>query len=208
MLHQLADPDAVVAPQKALRLIILCGMLHGAIMASFRLDTPERWLLVLFGAIKTPMLILCATALCLPAFFVINTVLGLRRDFALAARCILCGQAALTAALASLGPFVRFLYFCGLSHRWAVLSNAFVFALCTLVAHTITLRRYRPLLAISRAHRFTLWFWVVSYAFVGTQLGWMLRPFIGTPGKPAAFLRDEPFSNAYVVIAKLILGGL
>lgn len=206
MLHQLGDSHADVSPRRVLRVIILYGMIHGGVMASFRLDDPERWLLVLFGAIKTPMLIVCTTALCLPAFFVINTVLGLRREFALAARCILCGQAALTAALASLGPVVRFLYICGISHRWAILCNAMVFAVCTLAAHAITVRRYRPLIAKSRAHRFTLWFWLVSYAFVGTQLGWMCRPFIGTPGKPVTFLRDEPFSNAYVVIVKLILG--
>ena len=51
-----------------------------------------------------------------------------------------------------------------------------------------------------------LMIWVGLYAFVGMQMGWMLRPFIGDPGLPVAFFRQEPFSNAYVVIARLIFG--
>jgi hypothetical protein len=31
----------------------------------------------------------------------------------------------------------------------------------------------------------------------------MLRPFVGAPGLPVTFFRDEPFSNAYVAVAKL-----
>ena len=51
-----------------------------------------------------------------------------------------------------------------------------------------------------------LWGWLIAYTFVGIQMGWMLRPFVGTPGIPVTFFRQEPFTNAYVVIAKLVFG--
>lgn len=38
-------------------------------------------------------------------------------------------------------------------------------------------------------------------------MGWILRPFVGSPDIPVSFFRAEAFSNAYVVVARLILGG-
>ena len=39
--------------------------------------------------------------------------------------------------------------------------------------------------------------WVGAYAFVGTQLGWMLRPFVGSPFYPVAFLRDDALQRNF-----------
>ena len=185
---------------------ILSAAAYGAVMGSWRLDSAERWLLPLYVAIKTPLLIYATTLICLPGYFVLNTVLGLRADFAAAIRAILAGQAALAVALVSLAPITKFIYTCGADKREALLFNAAVFAVATLAAQVVTFRRYRPLIARSRAHILCLWFWLIAYAFVGTQAGWMLRPFVGTPSLNVTFLRDEPFSNAYVVVWKLIVG--
>jgi len=45
---------------------------------------------------------------------------------------------------------------------------------------------------------------VALYALVGTQAGWMLRPFVGTPGKEVTFLREGPFTNAFVAVWELV----
>ena len=45
--------------------------------------------------------------------------------------------------------------------------------------------------------------WIVVYAFVGIQMGWFLRPFIGDPAIPVQFFRSESWGNAYVVLFKL-----
>lgn len=39
--------------------------------------------------------------------------------------------------------------------------------------------------------------WVGTYAFVGTQLGWMLRPFVGSPFYPVVFLRPDAFDRNF-----------
>ena len=54
----------------------------------------EPWLGV-FAAIKVPLLLVLTTALCLPSFFVINSVMGLRDDFGAACRALLAAQATL-----------------------------------------------------------------------------------------------------------------
>jgi len=33
--------------------------------------------------------------------------------------------------------------------------------------------------------------WLLIYAFVGTQMGWALRPFFGVPGEPFAVIRGD-----------------
>jgi hypothetical protein len=64
-------------------------------------------------------------------------------------------------------------------------------------------REYRPLIRRHPAHRWILRTWIVIYVFVGIQMGWVLRPFIGNPGAPVRFFREDSWSNAYVVVAEM-----
>lgn len=206
----LGRPLALEPEARALAALVLAaGPVYGAFMGSFALESADRLPLVLYSAVKVPLLIFATTAVCLPGFFVLSSVLGLRAFFGRAMRAILAGQAALTVALASLGPVTRMAYFSGADHRQALLFNAAMFTLATAAGHAVMLRRYRTLRAdpvYGSRHTVMLWAWVVMYAFVGIQMGWMLRPFVGNPGMPVAFLRDEPFSNAYIVVFRLIFG--
>jgi hypothetical protein len=218
MHHALQSADVLIkglgrpalAPALPLRHIAMLGLLaaavYGAFMGSFSLHSPERVWMVVFSAVKMPLLITATSALCLPAFVVLSSVLGLRRDLPRALAAIIAGQAALTLALASLAPVTRLAYFSGVDHRQAILFNAMMFAAATGVGQVVMFRRYRPLVALDPKHRIMLWLWIGLYIFVGIQMGWMLRPFIGSPGIPVTFLREEPFSNAYLVIVRLIFG--
>lgn len=184
-------------------LVLGAGAIYGAFMGSF----DPRWdraLLLLYAGIKVPILVLATTLVCLPGFFALNTVLGLRDDFGKAMRAVLAGQAALALALASLAPVTLLAYISGISHTGALLFNALMFTVATAVAQVVVLRRYRPLIAARPAHALMLWTWIALYAFVGIQMGWMLRPFVGNPGLEVAFFRPEPFSNAYVFLIDLV----
>ena len=112
--------------------------------------------------------------------------------------------------LASLAPYTAMWYVSFDDHGIAVLFNGAMFALASGAAQIALLRLYRPLIARRRRHR-PLWaIWLVLYVFVGVQLAWVLRPFVGTPGLPTQFFRDDSWSNAYVAIAQMIwklLGG-
>jgi hypothetical protein len=51
--------------------------------------------------------------------------------------------------------------------------------------------------------------WVVVFALVGAQMGWVLRPFIGAPGMPFTFFRERS-SNFFEAVLKALgalLGG-
>lgn len=190
-----------------LPLIVLCfSPLYGAAMGSYHCDSPQRIWMVVFSASKVPLLLLTTSLLCLPGFFVLSTVLGLRDDFRESLQAILAGQAAVSVALASLAPLTRFWYFSNGDYRDALLFNAAAFTVAGIAGQLVMLRYYRGLILRNPLHRLMLHAWLGLYAFVGIQMGWMLRPFIGHPDIPVTFFRQEPFSNAYVVVARLILG--
>ena len=63
---------------------------------------------------------------------------------------------------------------------------------------------YEPLVESDPKHRVMLRTWLVIYVFVGIQMGWVLRPFIGDPDQPVQFFREGSWSNAYEVVLEMI----
>jgi len=50
----------------------------------------------------------------------------------------------------------------------------------------------------SRAVAFrALFAWLAGNLFLGSQLSWILRPFIGSPGLPVQFLRQDTFHGNF-----------
>ncbi len=187
-------------------MILAIAPVYGAVMGSYHLDSTERLWQSVYSAAKMPLLLFTTSVLCLPGFFVLNTLFGLRDDLRESLQAILAGQAGMSIALTSLAPLTGFWYFSTLNYRAALLFNAGAFAVATIAGHVVMLRYYRALILRHRHHRIMLYTWILLYAFVGIQMGWTLRPFVGHPGLRVSFFRAEPFSNAYVRVAELIFG--
>jgi len=183
--------------------VVVFGMFYGAVMGSYGGIFGERFVQAIYSATKVPLLLLVTFLITLPSFFVLNTLLGLRADFGRAVQALVATQAGLTIILASLAPLTAFWYFCTADYNLAVLFNGLMFALASISAQWILRRRYRELIARNGRHRTMMRTWLVIYAFVGIQLGWILRPFIGSPEIAPQFLRSEAWGNAYVVVARV-----
>ncbi len=97
---------------------------------------------------------------------------------------------------ASLAPLTLTWYASTDNYPSAILFNAMMFFVASLSAQLVCFRLYRPLIARNPNHRYTLIGWVLIYAFVGIQMGWVLRPFIGSPGSPVRFFREGAWGNA------------
>jgi hypothetical protein len=189
-------------------LLAVFGMLYGAIMGSYGGWGGERLWQVAFSAVKVPLLLLATFALSLPSFFVLNTLAGLRGDFLRALRALAAAQCGLTIILASLAPLTVVWYVSFDDYSGAILFNGVMFAAATLLAQGLLRRCYRDLVARSPRHRWMLRAWVIVYAFVGIQMGWVLRPFVGAPGVEPTFFRPGAWGNAYEVVGGLLLQAL
>jgi hypothetical protein len=185
-------------------LVLICGLVYGAAMGCFGGVDGDRGWQVVFSAIKVPLLLTATLALSLPSFFVLNTLMGVRPDFAESLRAIIASQAGLALILVALGPLTLFWYASSVNYQAAILFNALMFAVASLGAQLLLRQSYRPLIARHPRHRVLLRVWVVIYAFVGIQLGWTLRPFIGATDQPVLFFRGGEWENAYVVVARMV----
>jgi hypothetical protein len=184
--------------------IVVYGMLYGGVMGSYGGMTGSRSWQVVYSAVKVPFLLITTFLLSLPSFFVINTLMGLRGDFPRVVRALASTQAGLTVILSALAPFTTLWYVSGSGYEPAILFNGVMFAVASLGAQWMLRREYVPLVNDNPRHRWMLRTWIVIYVFVGIQMGWVLRPFIGSPLAPVQFFREGSWSNAYEVVLQMI----
>jgi hypothetical protein len=189
---------------KVVTFILIFGLLYGSVMGAYGGVLGERWKQVLFSAVKVPFLLLGTFVVSLPTFFVISTLMGVRSDFGESVRALLATQAALTIILASFSPFTALWYLSVNHYQAAILFNAVMFGLASVSAQMLLRRFYAPLIARNPRHRAMLRIWLVLFAFVGIQMAWVLRPFIGDPDMPTRFFRQHAWGNAYEVIWKMV----
>jgi hypothetical protein len=200
----LLGPPGYVDRHKMVRAWLLAlgvgGGLYGAAMGSYGGLSGERFVQLLYSAVKVPLLLIVTTLLAAPSFFVLNTLLGLRSDFGTAFRAVLSTQGTIAIVLASLAPFTLLWYASFTSYYEASLFNAGMFLIASAAAQWVLRRRYAELEGRNSRHRMMRRLWIGLYAFVGIQMGWILRPFIGDPGMRPTFFRTDTFENAYVIL--------
>jgi hypothetical protein len=186
-------------------LVTVGGATYGAVMGSFGGWGEGRVWQAAFAAVKVPLLLGVTFLLTLPSFFVLNTLLGLRGDFPAVLRAVVVTQAGVAVVLAALAPYTAVWYLSSGDYAEAILFNAAMFATASVAAQALLRRHYRPLIARDPRHRRLLRGWAVLYAFVGIQMGWVLRPFVGSQGEPAQFFRPEAWGNAYLKVGEALM---
>lgn len=184
--------------------IVAFGMVYGAVMGAFGGISNERLWQVVYSALKVPLLLLGTSLIAWPSFFVFNTLVGLRRDFARATTALIAAQAGLAIVLASLAPLTVVWYASSGNYADAVRFNGMMFATACCAGQWLLRDHYRLLIESDPRHRWMFWLWLLLYIFVAIQMAWVLRPFVGDPSAPVEFFRREKWGNAYLVVARLI----
>jgi hypothetical protein len=183
--------------------VLVFGTFYGGVMGMYGGVSGPRLLQVAYSAIKVPILLFVTFLLSLPSFFVLNTLLGLRSDFSRVLQSLLATQTGLTVILAALAPFTAFWYISGNAYQPAILFNGGMFGVASVSAQWMLRRDYVPLIHNNPKHLWMLRTWLLIYVFVGIQMGWVLRPFIGDPNQPVEFFREGSWSNAYEFILRM-----
>ena len=58
---------------------------------------------------------------------------------------------------------------------------------------------------LSKHVKAVFWCWIVLFALVGSQMGWVLRPFIGNPDRPFSWFRERD-SNFFQAVLRSMAG--
>lgn len=162
------------------------------------------------SAIKFPMLMLGALAICMPAFYVLNGISGPGLGARSCLRLLLLSVTANAAALASYGPvsLLVALTTSEAGYGYIVLMHVAVLAVTTLLSLVVIQIIFNEVAAARRKPRSFEFVvaWAMLYGVVGTQLSWLLRPFIGSYDVPYRPLR--PMEGSFVDSVLSLLKGL
>lgn len=180
--------------------------LYGAIIGSF-----SGGLQMVASAIKLPALYLITLAICLPTLYFFDVITGSRRSFGQYLALLLASMSIIGVMLFSFAPIILFFRLSINDYRFFQLLNVVIFTITGLVGINVF---YRSLIYINeqdsespKNRTAMIRGWLVLYGFVGSQLGWTLRPFFGTPDKPFQLFRNLE-SNFYFHIWHVITSAI
>ena len=183
---------------------------YGACMGVYALTRPDgpEWRQVAASAAKVPALVGLTVGVTFPSLYVFNCLLGGRLGLGDLARLVSSAVGVLAAVLAALGPVVGFFSVTTASYPFVLLLNVGVFAAASgfggtalrrmLTAHADTL----PGQADAAGGRVFV-AWMLLFAVVGAQAGWVLRPFVGSPSLPFTWFRPRSGSVGEAVLASV-----
>jgi hypothetical protein len=192
--------------------------------------TPACWEQLLCTAIKVPALFLCTLVVTFPSLYVFSALLGARLRFLDVLRVLVAAITLNLCVLAAFGPITGFFTISTTSYAFMKLLNVVFFAVSGGLGLGFLVRVLRrledragkvqgsgaagpgvpPALPIppvpgdtsggSPANQ-VLVIWLIVYALVGAQMGWVLRPFIGDPAQPFHFFRARE-ANIFIDVVR------
>lgn len=176
--------------------------IYGCILGSFS----GVWQ-ALSSAIKIPALYLLTLLICLPALFFFDVVCGSKRTFWQYCCLLLASMSAISVMLFGFAPISLFFRLSMNDYNFFKLLNVAILTASSFVGIQFF---YRGMLFINdiegvrlKRKDISVKAWLVLYGFVGSQLGWTLRPIFGSPGKSFEIFRNLE-SNFYAHIVHTI----
>jgi hypothetical protein len=214
-------------------LCVLLGAAYGFCMGLFAVVSrdPPEYTQVLASTLKVPALFLLTLVVTLPSLYVFNALTGSRFGGLAVLRLLVASLSVTLSVLASFGPIVAFFSLTTASYPFMLLLNVAVFAVAgglglgflLQTMHRLTLTdRPGPSPAPATAAgdepagaldpaaghpgrkvRTVFACWVVVFGLVGAQMSWVLRPFVGAPGRPFEWLRPRE-SNFFEAVRNAV----
>ena len=208
-----------------LRVNALLAAAYGVCMGVYGLCWPDgpEWRQMAAGAAKVPALFALTLAVTLPSLYVFNVLLGPRLRPGDLLRLVAAAVSVLTAVLAALGPVTAFFSVTTVNYAFVVLLNVAVFAAAGAFGLGFLHKSLRQLSQTApyeivgedggrpgdkRPSHAVIYVWMAVFGLVGGQSAWLLRPFIGSPDLPFAWLRprDGSFFEGVLRSLKAVLG--
>ena len=186
-----------------------CAALYGAVFGGWH--GPR---LAGYVALKFPLVLLLTSALTLLFSWLAARLLGLPLRCGQVAVLTFLGLAVASLLLASLSPVAWLFIHCApapapearTAHNLLYLMHTLFVGGCGLAGTAALWKAMRQLPAPRRTLR-TVWIvWVLTYAVVGGEIAWVLRPFVGSVYVPIVFLRRDALDgNVYEFVFTDIL---
>lgn len=178
--------------------------LYGAIIGSI-----HGWLQMLSSAFKLPALYLITLLICLPTLYFLDIIFGSKKTFSQYVTLLLASMSLISVMLFGFAPVSLFFRLSINDYYFFLLLNIVILAITGIIGIKFF---YEAMLSLisqetdaesNKNRRKLIKSWLILYGFVGSQLGWTLRPFFGTPDQPFSLYREIE-SNFYIQVLRII----
>jgi len=177
--------------------ILVSSACYGIVLAGWR--SPR---LSFYVAIKLPMLLLGTTSMVMVLNWILATILGSALTFKQVMGLTYGAMGIACWLLLSLIP-VTLLFTLGvadyegtndqlrMTHNCLLLTHIFLIASAGIYGNLQLREGLRQTVVAECSVNQLYLAWIIAFGFVGCQLSWILRPFVGSPFYPVAFLRPD-----------------
>lgn len=180
--------------------------LYGAVMGS----THSLWQ-ALSSAFKLPLLFLATLIVCAPTLYFFNLIFGSDQSLSQNVAIMLTAITVTAVVLLSFAPIVVFFLLTSSNYQFFKLLNVGVFAVAGLIGVLFLVQGMRLVSASGRegagARLMVVYLWIIVYAFVGSQVAWTLRPFVGAPSMNFELFRQlggNFYTNIFASLGEIL----
>ncbi|MFK8102029.1 MAG: hypothetical protein AB8G15_05885 [Saprospiraceae bacterium] len=177
-------------------LIAIFSFLYGTIMGSY-----NSWEQSLSSGGKLCILIFLTLVICFPSFYIVQLVLGSKVKIKQLAMMILSGFLMTTTIMLAFAPIILLFQLSGDNYNFLKFLHLGVFVFAGFFGMRAVLEALKTSFAATGVYPkiglniFRIW--VIIFAFVGVQLAWNLRPFVGSKDMKFELLREDTRGNFY-----------
>ena len=180
-------------------LIFLFTFFYGLIMGSYNSVAQA-----LITGLKLWMLLFLTLIICFPSFYIVQLILGSKIKIRQLLILILSGFVMTTTIMVAFAPITLFFQLSGGNYSFLQLLHVFVFFFSGFFGMRVVLDALKSTFEASNVYPkvgiSVFRIWIVIFAFVGIQLSWNLRPFIGNRDMPFEILRTDTRGNFYSTV--------
>ena len=179
--------------------------IYGAVLGSTH--SPAQ---ALSSAVKLPILFLVTLLVCVPTLYFFNVLFGSDQSIVQNVALILTAIAVTAVLLVSFAPIAIFFLLTTSQYQFFKLLNVVIFGISGLMGIVFLAQGMRVMRGSEvgeTERRWVLRLWMFLYAFVGSQLAWTIRPFIGAPSMPFELFRQlggNFYTNIFASLGEIL----
>lgn len=201
--------EGISLPEKMQSMVISSTAffaLYGAVMGSSH-SLPQT----LSSGAKLPLLFMATLFVCAPSLYFFNLLFGSNQSLSQNVTLILTSITVTSVLLLSFAPITLFFLITTSEYQFFKLLNVAIFGVSGLMGVVFLYQGMRAVSAQETEGAGTrkqiLIIWMFVYAFVGSQMAWTIRPFIGAPGVPFELFRQlggSFYSNVFWSLGEIL----
>ena len=158
------------------------------------------------SAAKMPVLFLLTLFICLPTLHLLNLIFGSKQSIMQQLVLLLAAIAITATLLLGFAPVTAFFMTTTRNYAFIKLLNVLVVGFSSSIGvkfFASMMKNSAPEDPTAPIRQRILTSWIILYMFVGTQLAWTLRPFIGDPDRTFQWFRSV-HGNFYIDVIRSI----